>query len=135
MPGVEVGALAAERLPDLLTVEEAARVLRIGWTLAYELAGPWEATGGREGLPVVRVGRLLRVPRHQLDRLLAGSSPPAARARPRLLLAPVPAVLHDLPARNSACSTRTGAAGPNANETPGTSRPASKPRPTRSSSC
>ncbi|MFN0090105.1 MAG: hypothetical protein ACKVWR_07550 [Acidimicrobiales bacterium] len=51
---------------------EAARRLRIGRTLAYALARRWEATGGAEGLPVVRVGRLLRVPRHQLDRLLAG---------------------------------------------------------------
>ena len=57
---------------ELLTVPEAARLLRIGRTLAYELARRWEATGGREGLPVVRVGRLLRVPRHQLDRLVAG---------------------------------------------------------------
>ena len=57
----------AEQLPDLLTVEEAARVLRIGRTAAYGLARVWRETGGREGLPVVNLGRLLRVPRSALE--------------------------------------------------------------------
>jgi hypothetical protein len=56
-----------------LTVEEAAAVLRIGRTAAYALTRQWRATGGTEGLPVVRVGRLLRVPVHQLERLAAGA--------------------------------------------------------------
>jgi hypothetical protein len=47
-------------------------VLRIGRTAAYLLARQWEATDGAEGLPVVRLGRLLRVPVHQLERLAAG---------------------------------------------------------------
>jgi hypothetical protein len=59
-------------LPDFLTVEEAARVLRIGRTSAYLLAQRWCHTGGRDGLPVVRVGRLLRVPRRVLERLAGG---------------------------------------------------------------
>lgn len=58
-------------LPDFLTVVEAARVLRIGRTVAYEQAALYEATGGAEGLPVVRLGRQFRVPRAQLE-LLAG---------------------------------------------------------------
>lgn len=55
-----------------LTVEEAAVVLRIGRTAAYLLARRWEDTDGVEGLPVVRFGRLLRVPVHELERLAAG---------------------------------------------------------------
>ncbi len=50
-----------------MTVEEAARHLRIGRTLAYRLAREYLATGGRSGLPVIRVGRLLRVRRSDLE--------------------------------------------------------------------
>lgn len=59
-----------ERLPDVLTIEEAARVLRIGRGAAYALARQYLDSGGREGLPVVRLGRSLRVPRAGLLRLL-----------------------------------------------------------------
>ncbi|MDQ3469110.1 MAG: helix-turn-helix domain-containing protein [Actinomycetota bacterium] len=52
-----------DELPLLLTVEEAAAVLRIGRTLAHALARRYEAGGGREGLSVVRLGGCLRVPR------------------------------------------------------------------------
>lgn len=57
--------------PAVLTVEEAARVLRIGRSAAYEQARRFIATGGAEGLPAVRLGRCLRVPRQALVRLLA----------------------------------------------------------------
>ena len=40
---------ASPATPSFLTVEEAARVLRIGRTAAYLLAKRWEATGGAEG--------------------------------------------------------------------------------------
>jgi hypothetical protein len=72
--------VASDRPPDFLTVEEAARVLRIARTSAYQLAKRWCFTDGREGLPVVRVGRLLRVPRHGLERLAGGelgAAPPS----------------------------------------------------------
>lgn len=56
--------------PDLFTVTEAAVVLRIGRTTAYELARRDLATGGGEGLDVIRVGGQLRVPRVALERLI-----------------------------------------------------------------
>ena len=57
-------------LPDLLTVTEAARVLRIGRTAAYGLAAEFRATDGKTGLPVVKVGAQLRVPRVRLEQML-----------------------------------------------------------------
>jgi hypothetical protein len=48
--------------PVLLTVEEAARVLRIGRTKAYDMAREWRVTDGKAGLPVVDFGNVLRVP-------------------------------------------------------------------------
>ena len=72
--------------PNFFTVEEAARVLRIGRTAAYELARVWRETEGREGLPVVAFGRLLRVPRAALETISGGpitsASAPAPRAAP-----------------------------------------------------
>jgi len=65
--------LAYDRLPNVLTVEEAAKVLRIGRTAAYQLAQRFEATAGAEGLPVIRVGHLLRVPVPELERRLGGA--------------------------------------------------------------
>ena len=58
--------------PDLLTVEQAARVLQIGRTLAYELARRWLATEGADGMPALRVGRLIRVPRLRLEEWIGG---------------------------------------------------------------
>ena len=55
-----------------LTVVEAAALMRVGRTVAYQQARRYLATGGREGLPVVRLGRQLRVPRHALERLMDG---------------------------------------------------------------
>ena len=57
-------------LPDLLTVEEAARYLRIGRTKAYAMTRQWRASGGRCGLPVVDLDNVLRVPRHRLEQLI-----------------------------------------------------------------
>ena len=46
----------------MFTVEEAAPRLRIGRTKAYRMAGQYLASGGRKGMPVIRLGRCLRVP-------------------------------------------------------------------------
>jgi len=62
----------SEEPPSLLTVTEAARLLRIGRTLAYQLATDYLRTGGTSGIPVIRVGRSsLRVPRWALLELVA----------------------------------------------------------------
>jgi hypothetical protein len=63
--------VALEDLPEFLTVEEAARVLRISRTSAYLLTQRWRHTSGQTGLPVQPLGRLLRVPRSALQRMAA----------------------------------------------------------------
>ncbi len=75
--------MAVAETPDLLTVEEAARILRIGRTTAYKEVRRYLATGGREGIPVIVVGGLLRVPRVLLEAMIGGPvhlPPPAVRA-------------------------------------------------------
>jgi hypothetical protein len=56
--------------PLLATVDEAARLLRVSRSLAYQLARRYLATGGSEGLPVFWVGACLRVPRWALLELV-----------------------------------------------------------------
>ena len=53
-----------------LTIEEAAHELGISRYLAYEQA----RTGQLAGVPVLRVGRRLLVPRAALDRVLSGGA-------------------------------------------------------------
>jgi excisionase family DNA binding protein len=92
-------------VPALLTVEEAARVLRIGRTAAYELARRDLANGGSEGLRVVRVGRLLRVPRAALEDLVGG---PFTIPADHLTPAPAPKPKRIAPAnRRQSRSTET----------------------------
>jgi hypothetical protein len=67
---LRIDALAAEGLPDLLTVEEAAALLRISRTKAYALTQEWRASGGKSGLPVIDLGDTLRVPRRALEQML-----------------------------------------------------------------
>ena len=59
-------------VPELLTVEEAARLIRVGRTKAYAMTREWRDTNGRSGLPVVDFGHVLRVPRHALEALIGG---------------------------------------------------------------
>jgi hypothetical protein len=60
--------------PEVLTVEEAAALLRISRNAAYAAARLWRSSGGREGLPCIELGRTLRVPRAALERLLAAGA-------------------------------------------------------------
>ena len=52
-----------EAYPLTLTVEEAARVLRIGRTAAYEAVRAGD-------IPSISIGRTKRVPRHRLAAML-----------------------------------------------------------------
>jgi hypothetical protein len=49
--------------PLLYTVLEAAKQLHIGRTLAYQQAERYLATNGRDGIPAIKIGNCLRVPR------------------------------------------------------------------------
>ncbi len=69
--------LIDERLPALLTIDEAAALLRVGRTKAYAMAAEWRATKGATGLPVVAFGRVLRVPLRVLEELIGAQFTPA----------------------------------------------------------
>jgi hypothetical protein len=63
-------------LPDLLTVEEAAELLRVGRTKAYAMAKQWRASGGTTGLPVIDLGNTLRVPLWRLEAMVGAELRP-----------------------------------------------------------
>jgi excisionase family DNA binding protein len=55
--------MTTDDLPDVLTIDETARILRISRGLAF--------AGARRGdIPAIRIGRRLLVPRAALMRLL-----------------------------------------------------------------
>jgi excisionase family DNA binding protein len=54
--------------PAFLRVRDAAVVLGISRSAAYELANVWLATDGQAGLPAVRLGRTILIPRTAIDR-------------------------------------------------------------------
>jgi hypothetical protein len=58
---------------EVLTIDEAAAILRISRNAAYAAAREWRATGGEAGIPCIEIGRTLRVPRAELERLLGRS--------------------------------------------------------------
>ena len=66
-------ATKPDTLPPMLTVPQAARVLGIGRTLAYELVrtDAWPT-------PVIRAGRLIKIPTAPLLGLLATGRIPGA---------------------------------------------------------
>lgn len=60
---------ATTSLPLFISVEEAARLIGISRTLAYEMAHLGLRTKGCEGLPAIRLGRRLLVSRAGLEGL------------------------------------------------------------------
>ncbi len=52
-----------------LTVEQAAEVLGISRNTAYLATKRYRTTDGREGLPVIKVGGCLRVPKAVIERM------------------------------------------------------------------
>lgn len=73
------------RVPDTLTIEEAARILRIGRTAAYALTRMWRDTGGQAGIPNFEIGGQYRVATGALEetigRPITHVPEPAKRAR------------------------------------------------------
>lgn len=59
----------------LLTVPEAARVLRISRNLAYELVARGE-------IPAIRLGRVIRVPRAPLEEWVKSEAAPPSHRNP-----------------------------------------------------
>ena len=59
---------------EVLTIDEAATILRISRNAAYAAARQWRATGGKAGIPCIEIGRTLRVPRAEFERLLGRSA-------------------------------------------------------------
>ena len=58
-------------LPEVLTVREAAAILRVGRNQLYQAMGRGE-------VGAVRIGRSIRIPKHALQDLLAAAGPPPA---------------------------------------------------------
>lgn len=76
------GGPDAGRVPALLTVEEAARLLRIGRNTCYELIH-------QQRIPHVRLGRLIRVPRAGLENWIARETC-LPQPEPPVVLSPLP---------------------------------------------
>lgn len=74
-----MNASELSELPPLLDVPSAAKVLGIGRSLAYELL-----RSGRWPTPVIRMGRLIKIPTMPLLRLLDPELPLATLAAGRL---------------------------------------------------
>src|SRR6478752_2004235 len=74
-------AVGRDPAPVVYTVEEAAHILRVGRSLAYTLARRYLDTAGRDGLPVLRVGSCLRVPRWALLEFIQTGTTTAALPR------------------------------------------------------
>ena len=78
---------AVAGLPLMLTVEQARDVLGIGRSLAYGEVRRYLATDGREGIPAVRIGSAIRIPRAGLvDLMLSAPAPDVHEVGPHAVV-------------------------------------------------
>jgi hypothetical protein len=95
---------AVAELPLMLSVEQARQVLGIGRSLAYGEVRRYLATDGREGIPAVRIGSAIRIPRAGLvDLMLASPAQATSELVSLHVVTPVPSP-HQSPARRRARS-------------------------------
>ncbi len=59
----------AAEFPPFLTVAQVQELTQLGRGQVYRLVERYESSGGTEGIPAVRFGRCLRVPRDELFRV------------------------------------------------------------------
>ena len=66
-------------IPEFLTVEDAGRALGLSRNLAYAAARRYRETGGRQGIPNLKIGGRILVPADALRRMatlpVPGESP------------------------------------------------------------
>jgi hypothetical protein len=95
---------AVAHLPLMLTVEQARAVLGIGRSLAYGEVRRYLATEGQEGIPAVRIGSAIRIPRAGLvDLMLAAPAPVASEP---MTLQAVPTITSPHSSRSHASRSR-----------------------------
>lgn len=63
-----------DELPPFLRIEQVQELTQLGRSQLYEQTKRWRASGGKEGIPVVRFGRCLRIPTAALLKM-AGIDP------------------------------------------------------------
>jgi hypothetical protein len=104
-----------------VSVVEAADLLGVGRTKAYDMTREWRANGGQSGLPVIDCSNTLRVPLHPLAEMLG------------VEVSHLLAVLRDATAEPAAAEPAVSAAPPAATTAPATVEPipAATPKATR----
>lgn len=60
-------------LPGMLRIDEAAELLRVSKSHVYAVVAEYERTEGESGLPAIRVGHAIRVPREALREWIEAS--------------------------------------------------------------
>lgn len=60
-------------LPGMMRIEEAAAYLRVSKSHAYASVAEYERTDGESGMPAVRIGHAIRVPREALRQWIEDS--------------------------------------------------------------